>query len=62
MLDLRQMQALTAVAQTGSVARAAKQLAWSQPSVDYHLRNLDRLCGTPPRQAFDAWFVTDSGR
>lgn len=47
MLDLRQMQALTAVAQTGSVARAAKQLAWSQPSVDYHLRNLDRLCGTP---------------
>lgn len=46
MLDLRQMQALTAVAQTGSVARAAKQLGWSQPSVDYHLRNLDRLCGT----------------
>src|SRR5699024_8069216 len=27
-------------------ARAAKQLGWSQPSVDYHLRNLDRLCGT----------------
>ncbi|WP_432789671.1 LysR family transcriptional regulator [Brevibacterium sp. K11IcPPYGO002] len=46
MLDLRQMQALTAVAQAGSVARAAKQLGWSQPSVDYHLRNLDRLCGT----------------
>ena len=46
MLDLRQLQALTAVAQTGSVARAAKQLGWSQPSVDYHLRNLDRLCGT----------------
>ena len=38
MLDLRQLQALTAVAQTGSVARAAKQLGWSQPSVDYHLR------------------------
>ena len=46
MLDLRQMQALSAVAQNGSVARAAKQLGWSQPSVDYHLRNLDRLCGT----------------
>ncbi|GAA1853857.1 LysR family transcriptional regulator [Brevibacterium marinum] len=46
MIDLRQMQALMAVAQTGSVARAAKQLGWSQPSVDYHLRNLDRLCGT----------------
>src|SRR5699024_3723035 len=45
MLDLRQLQALTAVAQAGSVARAAKQLGRSQPSVDYHLRNLDRLCG-----------------
>lgn len=46
MLDLRQLQALTAVSLTGSVARAAKHLEWSQPSVDYHLRNLDRLCGT----------------
>lgn len=47
MLDLRQLQALNAVSLTGSVARAARHLSWSQPSVDYHLRNLDRLCGTP---------------
>src|SRR5699024_7220149 len=61
MLDLRQLQALTAVAQTGSVARAAKQLGWSQPSVDYHLRNLDRLCGTSGR-ALDTRVDADDGR
>ena len=47
MIDLRQLQALTAVADEGSVARAAVRLGWSQPTVDYHLRNLDRLAGTP---------------
>ncbi len=47
MLDLRQLMALRAVSLTGSVTRAARQLGWSQPSVDYHLRNLDRLVGTP---------------
>ncbi|MEJ6490045.1 LysR family transcriptional regulator [Leucobacter sp. USCH14] len=46
MLDFRQLQALSAVASEGSVARAAKRLGWSQPTVDYHLRNLDRLVGT----------------
>ncbi|WP_241490274.1 LysR family transcriptional regulator [Leucobacter chromiiresistens] len=45
-LDFRQLQALSAVASEGSVARAAKRLGWSQPTVDYHLRNLDRLVGT----------------
>lgn len=45
MIDLRQLQALSAVAAEGSVARAAKRLGWSQPTVDYHLRNLDRLVG-----------------
>src|SRR5690606_9314944 len=47
MIDLRQLQALAAVADEGSVARAAVRLGWSQPTVDYHLRNLDRLAGTP---------------
>lgn len=45
MLDPRQLQALEAVAAEGSVARAAKRLGWSQPTVDYHLRALDRLVG-----------------
>ncbi|RGE23796.1 LysR family transcriptional regulator [Leucobacter sp. wl10] len=45
MIDLRQLQALGAVAAEGSVARAATRLGWSQPTVDYHLRNLDRLVG-----------------
>lgn len=46
MIDFRQLQALSAVAAEGSVARAAKRLGWSQPTVDYHLKNLDRLVGT----------------
>lgn len=46
MIDLRQLQALSAVASEGSVSRAALRLGWSQPTVDYHLKNLDRLVGT----------------
>ncbi|WGW13263.1 LysR family transcriptional regulator [Saxibacter everestensis] len=46
MLDLRQLEALRAVSLEGSVARAATHLGWSQPTVDYHLKNLDRLVGT----------------
>ncbi|MCR2273887.1 LysR family transcriptional regulator, partial [Salmonella enterica] len=26
---------------------AALRLGWSQPTVDYHLKNLDRIVGTP---------------
>lgn len=47
MIDPRQLQALSAVAAEGSVARAAARLGWSQPTVDYHLRALDRLVGSP---------------
>lgn len=47
MLDPRQLQALTAVAAEGSVARAAIRLGWSQPTVDYHLKALDKLVGSP---------------
>ncbi|MBK0418947.1 LysR family transcriptional regulator [Leucobacter sp. CSA1] len=47
MIDLRQLEALRAVGSEGSVARAARRLGWSQPTVDYHLRNLDRLVGAP---------------
>ncbi|MCW2288196.1 molybdate transport repressor ModE-like protein [Leucobacter luti] len=47
MIDLRQLQALRAVHRTGSVTQAARSLGWSQPTVDYHLRNLDALVGGP---------------
>lgn len=47
MLDLRQLQALAAVAAEGSLSRAALRLGWSQPTVDYHLKALDRLVGSP---------------
>ncbi|WP_053386385.1 LysR family transcriptional regulator [Leucobacter japonicus] len=47
MIDLRQLQALRAVHREGSVTQAGRSLAWSQPTVDYHLRNLERLIGSP---------------
>lgn len=47
MIDLRQLQAVRAVHREGSVTRAARLLGWSQPTVDYHLRNLERLVGVP---------------
>lgn len=46
MIDLRQLQALSAVADEGSVSQAAIRLGWSQPTVDYHLKNLDRQVGS----------------
>ena len=47
MIDFRQLEALRAVDLEGSVARAAAHLGWSQPTVNYHLRNLEALVGTP---------------
>ncbi|SCX54405.1 DNA-binding transcriptional regulator, LysR family [Klenkia marina] len=47
MLDLRQLAALRAVADTGSVSRAAVGLGWSQPTVTHHLRGLARELGAP---------------
>ena len=44
-LDTRGLTALRAVAETGSVAAAAAQLQWSQPTVNHHLRNLERALG-----------------
>ncbi|VXB33434.1 conserved hypothetical protein [Microbacterium sp. 8M] len=45
MLDLRQLRALEAVAEHGSVVRAAEALRWSQPTVTHHLRGLERVLG-----------------
>ncbi|RBP67175.1 DNA-binding transcriptional LysR family regulator [Brevibacterium sanguinis] len=44
-LDTRGLQALTAIAESGSVAGAALALGWSQPTVNHHLRNLERRLG-----------------
>lgn len=45
-LDTRGLGALRAVADSGSVAAAAIALGWSQPTVNHHLRNLERTLGT----------------
>ncbi|GAA1799241.1 LysR family transcriptional regulator [Agromyces neolithicus] len=47
MLDLRQLLALRAVAEHGSVLAAADALGWSQPTVTHHLRALARVTGAP---------------
>jgi len=50
LIDLRQFEALRAVHLEGSVTGAARRLGWSQPTVDYHLKNLDRAIGSPVLQ------------
>lgn len=47
MIETRQLAALRAVAECGSVARAAESLAWSQPTVSHHLRGLARELSAP---------------
>ena len=47
MADLRQFEALRAVHAEGSVTAAARRLGWGQPTVDYHLKNLEQLVGSP---------------
>ena len=44
-LDTRGLTALRAVAEAGSVSAAAATLQWSQPTVNHHLRNLERSLG-----------------
>ncbi|WP_265443825.1 LysR family transcriptional regulator [Flexivirga meconopsidis] len=41
MLDLRRLQALVAVAHTGSVSAAADELRYGQPTISHHLRRLE---------------------
>ena len=45
MLDLARLRVLDAVARTGSVTAAAKQLHYSQPSVSHHLARLEQETG-----------------
>ncbi|MFZ4078587.1 MAG: LysR family transcriptional regulator [Microbacteriaceae bacterium] len=47
MLDMRQLAALTALERAGSIAGAARDLKWSQPTVTHHLRGLTATLGAP---------------
>ncbi|MFM6967811.1 MAG: LysR family transcriptional regulator [Microbacteriaceae bacterium] len=47
MIDFRQLQALSAVHEHGSIAAAARALHWSQPTVSHHLAGLEAALGTP---------------
>lgn len=45
MLSLVQLKVLAAIARTGSVTEAAKELHYSQPSVSHHLARLEEATG-----------------
>ena len=45
MLDLVRLRVLAAVAQTGSITAAAKQLHYTQPSVSHHIAKLEAETG-----------------
>src|ERR671925_757059 len=45
MLDLNRLRVLDAVARTGSVTAAAKELSYSQPSLSHHLARLEQETG-----------------
>src|SRR3954463_10999195 len=45
MLDVNRLRVIDAVARTGSVTAAAKELHYSQPSVTHHLGRLERATG-----------------
>lgn len=47
MLDLRQLAALRSVAEHRSIARAARTLGWSQPTIAHHLKGLEVVLGAP---------------
>src|SRR6187200_329032 len=45
MLDVNRLRVIDAVARTGSVTQAAKELHYSQPSVSHHLARLEAETG-----------------
>jgi DNA-binding transcriptional LysR family regulator len=47
MLDMRQLAAIVALESTGSIAAAARELQWSQPTVTHHLKGLASAIGAP---------------
>ena len=62
-VSLRQLRALAAVQNGGSVTAAAKQLHLTQPAVTLQLRNLQRIAGVPLIQRTGSgMLLTDAGK
>ena len=62
-LTLRQLRALAAVHEMGSVTAAAKRLNLTQPAVTLQLRNLEALAGLPlVQRTGEGMHLTDAGR
>ncbi|HEU5159477.1 MAG TPA: LysR family transcriptional regulator [Streptosporangiaceae bacterium] len=63
MLDLTRLRVLVAVARTGSVTAAARELHYSQPSVSHHLARLETETGAKlVQRAGRGVRLTDAGR
>ncbi|MCI2265252.1 LysR family transcriptional regulator [Sediminivirga luteola] len=63
MLDLRQFAVLDAVERTGSLAGAARELHFGQPTVSHHLRALERHLGvTLVERRRTGAVLTEAGR
>lgn len=62
-ISIRQLRALAAVADSGSITAAAGRLHLTQPAVTLQLRNLQALAGLPLIQrSSDGMLLTDAGR
>ncbi|GAA1735714.1 LysR family transcriptional regulator [Isoptericola hypogeus] len=62
-LDLTRLRVLAAVARTGSVTAAARELHYAQPSVSHHLARLEAEAGLPLlRRAGRGVRLTEAGR
>ncbi|MGI5191549.1 LysR family transcriptional regulator [Promicromonospora sp. CA-289599] len=62
-LDLTRLRVLAAVARTGSVTAAAKELHYAQPSVSHHLSRLEADAGIPLLQRHGRGVrLTEAGR
>ena len=63
MLDVARLRILHAVARTGSITAAAKELNYSQPSVSHHLARLERETGAQLVQRVGRGIrLTEAGR
>jgi molybdate transport repressor ModE-like protein len=63
MLDLNRLRVLAAVARTGSVTAAARELHYSQPSVSHHLARLETETGAQLIQRVGRGIrLTEAGR
>ncbi|WP_159576738.1 LysR family transcriptional regulator [Microbacterium sp. 8M] len=63
MLDVTRMRVLEAIARTGSVTAAARELNYSQPSVSHHIARLERESGAQLLQRVGRGVrLTEAGR